>query len=382
MLGVLGATQAEDQVYRLLVTTVSASEEEIADGTGLPLEDARTALESLLDRGLADRMPETPTRFVAASPSVVESMIAERLRELRKAQKALDRLSAQYRTNSRARSADGVFEIIRGEDALRQWNLNLLEAARSEVLNFIKPPLIVVQLDERIGPPDSVKNRIIYETGALESPGVLDSLRTGLRPNDEARVHTNLPVKMLAVDQSVALVPLAQNDRTPVGVLVRESAVLDALVTLFEYVWASAAPLHIPDESNGGRQASSVLSEEDQELLSLLLAGLSDEAIAMHRGMSVRTVQRKVHALMDVARVRTRMQLAWEAARQEWLLDADVQPEDHPPEASGENGDAPRLEPTAADSRRRRDAVRPRPELDPVRAVIPGSDPDNRPTTP
>ena len=41
---------------------------------------------------------------------------------------------------------------------------------------------------------------------------------------------------------------------------------------------------------------------------------MSDEAIAMHRRMSVRTVQRKVHALMDVANVQTRMQLAWEAA--------------------------------------------------------------------
>ena len=382
MLGVLGATQAEDQVYQLLVTTVSASEEEIADGTGLPLEEARTALSALLERGLADRLEGTPTRFVGASPSVVESMIAERLTELRKEQEALDRLSALYRANSLARSADGVFEIIRGEDELRQANLNLLRAARSEVLNFIKPPLIAVQVEEHIGPPESVPNRIIYETGVLESPGVLAALRTGLGPNDDARVHTNLPVKMLAVDQSAALVPLAQNDRTPVGVLVRESAVLDALVTLFEYVWASAAPLHIPDEDNGGRQASSVLSDEDQELLSLLLAGLSDEAIAMHRGMSVRTVQRKVHALMDVAHVRTRMQLAWEAARQEWLLDADVEPEDHPPEASGENGDAPRREPTASDSRRRSDAVRPRSELDPVRAVIPGSGPGNRPTTP
>jgi len=54
-------------------------------------------------------------------------------------------------------------------------------------------------------------------------------------------------------------------------------------------------------------------------LLSLLLSGLTDEAIAAHRGTSVRTVQRRVHALMDLAHVRTRMQLAWEAARQGWV---------------------------------------------------------------
>ena len=65
--------------------------------------------------------------------------------------------------------------------------------------------------------------------------------------------------------------------------------------------------------------ADGALSTEDKQLLSLLLAGLTDEAIAAHFRISVRTVQRKVHALMEMASVRTRMQLAWEAARQDWL---------------------------------------------------------------
>ena len=39
----------------------------------------------------------------------------------------------------------------------------------------------------------------------------------------------------------------------------------------------------------------------------------TDEAIAAHFQVSVRTVQRKVHGLMEAASVRTRMQLAWEA---------------------------------------------------------------------
>jgi len=382
MLTALGATQAEDRVYRLLITTVSACEEEIAEGTGVSQDEVRRALASLVERGLVDRMPETPTRFVAASPSVVESMIAKRLTELRTAQQTLDGLTSQYRANSLVRTAGGVFEIIRGEDALRQCSLGLLSSARSEVLNFIKPPLIALQVEERIGPDEAVRNRVIYETPALEHAGTLDALQAGLRPNDEARVHSNLPVKMLAVDQTVALVPLAQQDTTPVGVLVRESAVLDSLLRLFEYVWASAIPLHVHVAKNDGRQSASALSDKDRGLLSLLLAGLTDEAIAMHRRMSVRTVQRKVHALMEVANVRTRMQLAWEAARRGWLLDADVELEDHAPVAPGENGDALGLEPTAADLLRRGDSVRAGLEPDPERAVIPGTRTGDGSTTP
>ena len=60
--------------------------------------------------------------------------------------------------------------------------------------------------------------------------------------------------------------------------------------------------------------------------MSLLLAGLTDEAIAAHFRISVRTVQRKVHALMEMASVRTRMQLAWEAARPGLAAGADGKP--------------------------------------------------------
>jgi DNA-binding CsgD family transcriptional regulator len=319
MLTVLGVTAAEDTVYGLLLAAVSASETEIAASTGLPEEDVRSSIEALIERGLITRMAETPSRFVAASPSVIESMISERLAELRTAQQALDGLTSRYRANRLARTADGVFEVVRGEDALRDSSLGLLQSARAEVLNFVKPPLIALQPEEGIGPGARVRNRIIYETSALEQDGMLAAVRAGLLVGDEARAHTKLPVKMLAVDRSVALLPLAQHDTTPVGVLLHESALLEALLTLFEYVWAAAIPLHVYGETNGGAPPATVVSDEGRELLSLLLAGLSDEAIAMHRDLSVRTVQRKVHALMDLANVRTRMQLAWEAARRGWL---------------------------------------------------------------
>jgi hypothetical protein len=208
---------------------------------------------------------------------------------------------------------------VRGIDALRQCSMGLLDSARSEVLNMVKPPIIAVQSDERAKPNDAARGRLIFETRSLERTGTLEAIQQGLRSQDEVRVHTRLPIKMLVVDRSVALLPLAQQDTTPVGVMVRESAVLDAMLALFEYVWATAVPLHVDNANSPTPRRPSVLSDDDRRLLSLLLAGLTDEAIAMHRGSSVRTVQRKVQALMSVAHVRTRMQLAWEAARQGWM---------------------------------------------------------------
>jgi DNA-binding NarL/FixJ family response regulator len=173
------------------------------------------------------------------------------------------------------------------------------------VINMVKPPVIAVQSSERALPGDAARNRVIFETGALEAPGALDAIRDGMTGAAEVRVHTKLPVKMLAIDRCVALVPLVRDDAVPVGVLIYPSSVLDALLALFEHVWDSAVALHMVDAGLVSGAAAEALSTEDKQLLSLLLAGLTDEAIAVHFRISVRTVQRKVHALMEMANVRT-----------------------------------------------------------------------------
>lgn len=322
MLTALGATETEDKVYRFVATTVSATSAEIQAGTCLEDAAVLAALDGLKQRGLVSQATGEPVRFVASSPGTVEAMISNRLRELREAQEVLDILADKRRAVQQSGEA-GVFEVVHGQQALRHHALHLLRTARSEVVNMIKPPLIAVQSNERVLPGDGVHNRAIFETGALEVAGALDAITDGINHTGEVRVHSKLPVKMLAVDRSVALVPLAQQDSPPVGMLIYPSAVLDALIALFEFVWDRAVSLQMLDPRSTAGTTDSVLSPEDRQLLSLLLAGLTDEAIAAHFRVSVRTVQRKVHALMEVANVRTRMQLAWEAARQGWLLTAD-----------------------------------------------------------
>jgi DNA-binding CsgD family transcriptional regulator len=320
MLTALGATEAEDHVYRFVATTVSATCAEIRAATGLADKDISGALAGLRGRGLVSPSTDDPVRYAASSPGTVEAMISNRLRELREAREVLDGIADKRRAGQfSGEGAAWAFEVVHGQQALRHHALHLLHTARSEVLNMVKPPLIAIQSSERVLPGQGVRNRAIFETGALEAPGALDAIREGMSSGVEARVHTKLPVKMLVTDRCVALVPLSQCDSTPVGVLIYSSAVLDALLALFEFVWDSAVTLHMVGARASSAAPDEVLSPEDRQLLSLLLAGLTDEAIAAHFRISVRTVQRKVHALMELANVRTRMQLAWEAARQDWL---------------------------------------------------------------
>jgi DNA-binding NarL/FixJ family response regulator len=46
---------------------------------------------------------------------------------------------------------------------------------------------------------------------------------------------------------------------------------------------------------------------------------VADKAIATQMGLSRRTVQRHIQRLMTLAGAATRMQLAWQAARRDWV---------------------------------------------------------------
>ena len=59
--------------------------------------------------------------------------------------------------------------------------------------------------------------------------------------------------------------------------------------------------------------------EIDRDLLRLLLLGVTDAAAATQLGISLRTVQRRVADLMEIAGVTTRMQLGAEAVRRSWV---------------------------------------------------------------
>jgi DNA-binding CsgD family transcriptional regulator len=66
-------------------------------------------------------------------------------------------------------------------------------------------------------------------------------------------------------------------------------------------------------------QNAPAIDDLDAQILSLSLTGLTDQAIATQLHISLRTVQRRVRHLMDVAKVQNRVQLGFQAARLNWL---------------------------------------------------------------
>ncbi len=129
------------------------------------------------------------------------------------------------------------------------------------------------------------------------------------------RVIPTLPFKMTVVDRQLALIYLNPGQPGCRFMLVRSSALLDALCTLFELLWERASPiLQIDADAVRTGPVSYALSDESRELSPLLAAGLNDKAIAYDLGISTRTLERRVLELMTHLNVRTRFQAGWAAA--------------------------------------------------------------------
>jgi predicted transcriptional regulator len=318
MLSVLGVTDDEDEVYRQLVTVTSASLPLIARVTGLDEDRAREALVALVSRGFAE---ETDGWYRAAPPEVAERLIDERMQQLRDAQAAVAELRRTYR--ERQRTTADMVELITGAREVAAVTRRIHQGAREEVLTLSKMPFVAFDpgaADPMISSPQVV-SKTVFDTEILALPGMLDQIERYHWRRDQHRSYQGVPVKLMIVDRSVAVLPFhyAGDNAVDTVMLVRPCVLLTALITVFEAIWLAAVPLMIGPNTDLAPSPESPLSVDDSRLLSQLVAGLTDEAIATHMGVSVRTVQRRVQALMSATHASTRMQLAWLAGRSGWL---------------------------------------------------------------
>ena len=157
----------------------------------------------------------------------------------------------------------------------------------------------------------------------MTAPGVIAGTIDSLQEGVQVRVAETLPVKLLIADCDLALVALGEDqDGEPGAVLLHRSGLLAGLQALFETLWRYAYPLEVDKLAVEGQDildhADGGLAMLDRKILALLLSGLSDASVAANLGMSLRTLQRRLRHLIDLAGVETRMQLGWHAGRNGW----------------------------------------------------------------
>jgi hypothetical protein len=297
-LELLGLGAAERAGYELLVDRPGATLAELEAGWTRP-EPLPEILARLEDGSLATC---AQGRYRAVAPAVAfEGLLAQYEELLEQARHHAGTLDAVYQARPTTREATTVVEVVTGRRAITQRLHRIGRAARERVGVLARPPHLVDAESVRPG----VVRRTIYDRSGLEHLGALSAVERQIAAGQLARVLPDLPVSLYLADDRIGVLPLHQRSATDAVIVVHPSALLDALVKLFDGLWHRAMPLHAPPAS---------ADAQSQRLVTLLLSGLNDEAIAHQLGLSHRTVQRRVAALMAELGAHTRFQAGVQAA--------------------------------------------------------------------
>ncbi len=318
-LDALGLGSQEEAGYRALLTVLDAGAAELGERLGIQASEAGALLESLSQRGLACMVADGRYAAVAPEQSIV-TLLSDRLEGLRRGYDALAELGEVFRGVRGRHENVSSSETICGAEAMRARLLQLQQRAVSQIRVFAQPPLLanVVRSDfYDSATARGVQVRSLVDNSMLESMGSLELLRRSGRDGVAVRCAPSLPVKLVLVDEKSLFI--IEPEYTDVALVTEHPALVVMAASLFEQSWQDAVPATVNGNGGVNRASGGGPSDgDDKMLLTLLLSGLTDQAIAARLGVGLRTVQRRVRDLMDAAQVDTRIQLGWKASRKGW----------------------------------------------------------------
>jgi sugar-specific transcriptional regulator TrmB/DNA-binding CsgD family transcriptional regulator len=319
MLQPLGISAEAEAVYVALGPLRSASVAELARLTSSPAERVTETLEELRKLGLATDSSMGHWRALPLL-DVVNQLKAQRLSEIELASVAAESLESHMLAATGASQADDV-RILVGRESIVAAHRELLESARREICGFDKPPYAQARHDvteealsvepEWQALERNISLRVVYHPGF--DPDRLTELGLFARKGEQSRTSP-VPMKLILVDSHVALIPSMRSygpGHELRASIVRHALLVEALQWLFEAVWDASVPI-----------MTSVNSESDprrQMLISMLMTGSTDSAIANTLNINVRSVRRWIAELMDELGVTTRLQLGAALVRSDGL---------------------------------------------------------------
>jgi hypothetical protein len=284
----LGITAVEEAAYELLLVHPRVPVDQLTS-LWAGEEDLERALAGLVVRGLAEPVPGDPPRYLALAPgAALGGRLTDLERELLSARDRVTELTVAYHRRRAAPCPDTVIEVVTASPAMSRRIAQIAAGAREEIRSLDR---------SCVADAADVAHRAICDGGA--------DITELTRPGQQVRVLPSVPMRLDLVDSELGVLP---PDGDGTLIVVHPSALLTALSELFESLWSRALPL---PSAHAGQPAT------DQRLISLLLAGLTDTASARHLGVSQRTVQRRVAALLDELGVATRFQAGAKLALRE-----------------------------------------------------------------
>lgn len=317
ILAAVGIPDEEERVYLFVLDRPGATPFAIARGLAMSRDTCERATEGLVRKGLVVTDPGPLPRYRAVAPDVaIEALVAQQQGELARTRVA----AVMLRERARQAAGSGVsaqddVEWLTGGLAVAQRLWQLQVTAEREVMSIGLPADSVSPVGGftpagQASLSRGVLVRALLERDSLGHPGALDAIRALFDAGGAARVAP-IPTPMLMVDGLVAALPSYADGELTGAVVVRSTPVVSVLAAMFEVTWSHATPLVF---TSGGDLVAA--NGAEASIVPMLVAGCKDESIARQLGVSTRTLDRRIRALMDSLGAVTRFQAGWLAAEQ------------------------------------------------------------------
>jgi sugar-specific transcriptional regulator TrmB len=343
VLGILGVDERTERVYRELVQLGPCSVETLALrlGVGRPL--VVEAIGILESKSLATRSAGGLVHTAPPQLALGALLTAQR-HALGQAELTAAALAEAYHAASAQQNAHELVEVVIGEDQVAQRLEHIQHNAEAELLRLVQArvevPAACESEAETAAVRRGVRYRVVVERAGLDGPHgrSMGGIALAQPITEQVRVAESVPTKLVIADRNTVILPLSEpgsplvarvagaagnvvdGDEGPMALISRAPGLVTAMVGLFESVWQRALPMR---PMVGGEPAAvpheALPTPLDLRILSLLLVGATDAAIAKQLGLGLRTVQRRVAHMMELAEVSTRLQLGWQAHDRGWL---------------------------------------------------------------
>ncbi|MCF2131701.1 LuxR C-terminal-related transcriptional regulator [Strepomyces sp. STD 3.1] len=326
-MALVGLDAETEAVYRELLARGGGTADSLVAASGLNWGHAVAQLEHLHRNGLLSR--RSSGEYQTVDPRhALSALVDSRTRQLAAVREAAASLGELFDEARRAGGPQPATRTISGAEEVGDCYYRLKQSALREMCELERPPYLLAPnepLDQAaIG--RGVRVRAVYAAASFDEDGGWQDLGSLVSHGEEARVVPTLPVKLVLVDRSAAMVSLTLEGGSSDCLYTEAPPLIEVLSELFDRYWAVAARLSGPDlpagpapepvAPDGGVRRP---TDEERHLLALFAAGVKDDSIARQLGVSTRTLRRRVQNLYAALGTTNRFGAGVAAARRNWI---------------------------------------------------------------
>lgn len=320
LLRALGLTRHTGSLYQRALRHPGATVTELALASDMEPAELLTRLEPLVEAGLVEVDDErlvvlTPAEAVGRLLSDSAASAARAHQRLEELAGALPHLGALTPRSSAPADREPVdAEIGYGGGVIEELRAGV-DGSAGDLL-WLRPDQWLLASEEEMASivAEAVaagrRSRAILPVRALTEAPNMVAHRTAI--GEEIRVMPELPTRLAIIGEEFAMLAEPLGYAAAPRTVVRQRALVEALILLFDQLWDRAAPLV------AGELATSS-DHQRRFLLEQLAAGAQDEQIARRLSVSLRTVRRRVAELLAELGAESRFQAGVEAVRRGWL---------------------------------------------------------------